>query len=245
MTPALHTPRFWIVTVAALVVAAGTLSLGQWQLRRAAQKEALQTAITGQSRLANLDNASFFGLKNIADAIYRPAQLKGVWQADHTVFLDNRPMSGKTGFIVVTPLALEGSALVVLVQRGWVQRDFARRMHLPDIATPPGTVTIRGRIAPPPSKLYEFKGIERGRIRQNLDIPTFAAETSLPLLPVSLLQTGVAGEGLSREWAVPNLGVEKHYGYAFQWFALCALVVVLYVWFQLIHPLRLKNRVVP
>ena len=234
-----------MVTVAALVVVAVTLSLGQWQLRRAAQKEALKTAITGQSRLADLDNATFFGLKNIADAIHRPAQLKGVWQDDHTVFLDNRPMSGKTGFIVVTPLALEGSTHVVLVQRGWVQRDFARRMHLPDIATPPGTVTIRGRIAPPPSKLYEFKGIERGRIRQNIDIAAFATETSLPLLPVSLLQTGVADGGLSREWAAPNLGVEKHYGYAFQWFALCALVVVLYAWFQLIRPLRLKNRVIP
>jgi surfeit locus 1 family protein len=245
MTSALHTPRFWLVTAAALMVAAGTLSLGQWQLRRAAQKEALQTAITAQSRLPGLDNASFYAVKNTADAIHRPAQLRGVWQTGHTVFLDNRPMSGKTGFVVVTPLALEGSAQVVLVQRGWVQRDFTSRTHLPDIPTPLGTVTVRGRIAPPPSKLYEFKGIESGRIRQNLDVAAFAAEISLPLLPVSLLQTGATDEGLLRDWAAPNLGVEKHYGYAFQWFALCALVVALYVWFQLIHPLRLKKRVAP
>jgi surfeit locus 1 family protein len=76
-------------------------------------------------------------------------------------------------------------------------------------------------------------------------VVAFAAEISLPLLPVSLLQTGATDEGLLRDWAAPNLGVEKHYGYAFQWFALCALVVALYVWFQLIHPLRLKNRVAP
>lgn len=242
MTSALHASRFWLVTAAALIVAVGTLSLGQWQLRRAAQKEALQTAITGQSRLPGLDNASFYGIKNTADAIHRPAQLRGVWQTAHTVFLDNRPMNGKSGFVVVTPLALEGSAQVVLVQRGWVQRDFTSRTHLPDVQTPPGTVTVRGRIAPPPSKLYEFKGIESGRIRQNLEMSAFAAEISLPLLPVSLLQTGASDEGLLRNWAAPNLGVEKHYGYAFQWFALCALVVALYVWFQLIHPLRLKNR---
>jgi surfeit locus 1 family protein len=245
MTSALHAPRFWLVTAAALMVAAGTLSLGQWQLRRAAQKEALQTAISGQSRLPGLDNASFYAVKNPVDAVHRPAQLRGVWQTGHTVFLDNRPMSGKTGFVVVTPLALEGSAQVVLVQRGWVQRDFTSRTHLPDIPTPPGTVTVRGRIAPPPSKLYEFKGIESGRIRQNLDVAAFAAEISLQLLPVSLLQTGATDEVLLRDWAAPNLGVEKHYGYAFQWFALCALVVALYVWFQLIHPLRLKNRVAP
>ncbi|MCY7369684.1 MAG: hypothetical protein LH479_02135, partial [Polaromonas sp.] len=35
-----------------------------------------------------------------------------------------------------------------------------------------------------------------------------------------------------RDWPAPNVGVEKHYGYAFQWFGLCALTVVLYGWFQ-------------
>lgn len=245
MTPALRAPRFWVVTGAALIVAAGTLSLGQWQLRRAAQKEALQAAIAEQSKLPSLDNASFNAVKNVVDATHRPAQLRGVWQSGHTVFLDNRPMSDKTGFLVVTPLALEGSSQVVLVQRGWVQRDFTNRTHLPDISTPSGTVTVQGRIAPPPSKLYEFKGIESGRIRQNLDMAAFTTETSLSLLPISLLQTGATNDGLLRDWAAPNLGVEKHYGYAFQWFALCALVLGLYVWFQLIHPLRLKNRATP
>ena len=234
-----------MVTVAALIVAAGTLSLGQWQLRRAAQKEALQAAIAEQSKLPSLDNASFYAVKNVVDATHRPAQLRGVWQSGHTVFLDNRPMSDKSGFLVVTPLALEGSSQVVLVQRGWVQRDFTNRTHLPDISTPSGTVTVQGRIAPPPSKLYEFKGIESGRIRQNLDMAAFTAETSLSLLPISLLQIGATNDGLLRDWAAPNLGVEKHYGYAFQWFALCALVLGLYVWFQLIHPLRLKNRATP
>ena len=156
-----------------------------------------------------------------------------------------RSMNGQTGFFVVTPLALEGGAQVVLVQRGWVQRDFTSRTRLPDIVTPTGLVTVQGRIAPPPSKLYEFKGVESGRIRQNLDVSAFASETSLSLSSVSLIQTGAVSEGLLRDWAAPNLGVEKHHGYAFQWFALCALTTGLYVWFQLIHPLRLKNRVVP
>ena len=243
MTLVLHKRRFWLVTASALIVAAGTLSLGQWQLRRAAQKEALQSAVTTQSSLVRLDNASFRATKNMSDAVHRKAQLRGVWQAEHTVFLDNRPMSGQTGFFVMTPLVLEGSAQVILVQRGWVPRDFTSRTRLPVISTPSGTVTVQGRIAPPPSKLYEFKGVENGRIRQNLDVRAFASETSLSLLPVSLLQTGAASEGLLRDWAAPNLGVEKHYGYAFQWFALCALTTGLYVWFQLIQPLRVKNRV--
>ncbi|SFU96928.1 surfeit locus 1 family protein [Polaromonas sp. YR568] len=238
MTRALHSPRFWILTVAALVVAGTTFSLGQWQLRRAAQKEALQAAVDSKGRLPALDARSLLTAPNITDDIHRPATLKGSWRADHTVYLDNRPMSGKTGFVVVTPLVLEGSAQVILVQRGWVPRNFADRTRLPDVATPAGAVTVEGRIAPPPSRLYEFTGAESGRIRQNLDLPAFRTETGLPLLEVSLLQTGAASEGLLREWAAPNLGVDKHYGYAFQWFGLCGLMIILYGWFQLVLPLR-------
>jgi len=241
MTPALHSPRFWLLTAAAVLVAGTTFSLGQWQLRRAAQKEALQAAIESKGRLPALDAQSLLAAKNITDDIHRPAVLKGVWRAEHTVYLDNRPMSGKTGFWVLTPLVLEGSSRAIVVQRGWVPRNFADRTRLPEVATPTGTVTVEGRIAPPPSKLYEFQGIETGRIRQNLDLPAYRSQTGLPLLEVSLLQTGAAGEGLLREWAPPNLGVDKHYGYAFQWFGLCALVFILYGWFQLFLPFRART----
>lgn len=240
MTPALHSPRFWLLTAAAVLVAGTTFSLGQWQLRRAAQKEALQAAVESKGRLPALDARALLAVPNMADEIHRPAVLKGNWRPEHTVYLDNRPMAGKTGFVVLTPLVLEGSAQAIVVQRGWVPRDFADRTRLPQVATPTGSVTVEGRIASPPSKLYEFQGIETGRIRQNLDLPAYRAQTGLPLLEVSLLQTGAASEGLLREWAAPNLGVDKHYGYAFQWFGLCALVSILYGWFQLVLPFRAR-----
>ncbi|MEY2953531.1 MAG: hypothetical protein RLZZ401_1618, partial [Pseudomonadota bacterium] len=47
--------------------------------------------------------------------------------------------------------------------------------------------------------------------------------------------------GLSREWPEPSLGIEKHYGYAFQWFGLCGLIAALYVWFQLIPRKRARH----
>jgi surfeit locus 1 family protein len=242
MTLTLRSPRFWLITLAAVLVAGTTLSLGQWQLRRAAQKEALQAAIGGRDHLPILDGRGLTAGKNVADVLHRQAILKGTWHPEYTVYLDNRPMSGKTGFLVITPLALEGSSQLILVQRGWVPRDFTDRTRLAPITTPSGSVTVRGRIAPSPSKLYEFKGLESGRIRQNLDIPAFRTQTGLPLLDVSLLQTDAANEGLLREWAAPNLGVDKHYGYAFQWFGLCGLVLILFIWFQLILPLRTKPR---
>lgn len=242
MTSALHSPRFWLLTLAAVLAAGVTFSLGQWQLRRAAQKEALHASIEAKNSLSPLDNRAFGAAKDLANEMHRRVSIQGAWLPAHTIYLDNRPMGGKTGFWVLTPLALQGSSQVVLVQRGWVPRDFTRRTRLPEVSTPAGLVTVEGRIAPPPSKLYEFKGEDVGRIRQNLDLDAFRAETGLPLLGVALLQTGAPGEGLLREWAVPNLGVDKHYGYAFQWFALCGLVVILYVWFQVIHPLRAQRR---
>lgn len=234
--------RFWVLTLAAVLVAGVTFSLGQWQLRRAAQKQALMFAIEAQSNEAILKAADLVVFKNLQEAVHRRATLKGVWRAEHTVFLDNRQMSGKTGLIAVTPLVLDGTGQIILIQRGWVLRNFADRAALPTIETPAGPVTVRGRIAPPPSKLYEFKGADSGRIRQNIDIAAFSREIALPLMPVSMVQMGPANEGLLRDWAAPNVGIDKHYGYAFQWFGLCALVIGLYVWFQMIHPWRLKRK---
>lgn len=234
--------RVWLLTTAALLVAAVTFSLGQWQLRRAAQKQALMYAIEAQTNQSILKAADLAGFKNLQDAVHRQATLKGIWRSDHTVYLDNRQMNGKTGLIVITPLVLDGTGQVILVQRGWALRNFADRTALPTIQTPVGPVTVRGRIAPPPSKLYEFKGIEVGRIRQNMDVVAFSRETALALMPISMVQTGPANEGLLRDWAAPNVGIDKHYGYAFQWFGLCALVVGLYAWFQIINPWRARRK---
>ena len=243
MTFFLHSRRFWLLSCAALLVAGSTFALGQWQLRRAAQKEAVQTAISAKSSLPPLDATRLLAAEGLTTEIHRPAVLQGVWQSVRTVYLDNRPMNGRTGFWVVTPLMLQGTGRVILVQRGWVPRNFSDRTRLPEVVTPAGLVTVEGRIAPPPAKLYEFKGVDTGRIRQNINFDDFNTETDSGLLKeISLLQTGAASEGLLRDWAAPNLGVDKHYGYAFQWFGLCLLVTFLYVWFQVIVPFRASLR---
>ena len=241
MTSTLRLLRFWLLTFAALVVAVSTFSMGQWQLRRADQKETLQAAIEAKKVLPALDKRALTATKNIADQMHRTVTVQGVWQPERTVYLDNRPMNGKTGFWVLTSLKLQDTGQVILVQRGWVMRNFNDRALLPQVQTPTGLVTVTGRIAPPPSKLYEFKGEDTGRLRQNIDLKAFRLETGLPLLDVSLLQTGGPSEGMLRDWAAPNLGVDKHYGYAFQWFGLCALVLGLYGWFQIIVPVRKKS----
>jgi len=89
-----------------------------------------------------------------------------------------------------------------------------------------------------PSRIYGFGELESGAIRQNLDFALYRQQTGLPLLEISVQQTGAASEGLLREWPVIASGVEKHHGYAFQWFGLSALIALLYVWFQIVKPRR-------
>jgi surfeit locus 1 family protein len=231
-------PRFWLVTIAAAVGMGITFSLGQWQLGRGHARDAAQAAIDARAGMPELSQASLDSA-NPQEILYRRVLLRGTWEGERTVFLDNRQMHGAPGFYVVTPLRLEGSERAVLVQRGWAPRNFERRDMLPRVITPAGVVELRGRIAPPPARLYEFKGVESGTIRQNLDIAAFGAETGLKLAPVTVLQTvPVSSEGLLRDWPRPASGSERNYGYAFQWWALSALIAILYVWFQFIAPRR-------
>lgn len=225
--------KFWLVTVAALLSIGVTLRLGFWQLTRAAQKEHLQASIETQGKLAPLDNAAFAQAADLSTLIHRQVSLRGTWVPDQTVFLDNRQMDAKPGFYVVTPLRIDNSRQAVLVQRGWVQRNFKDRNQLPLISTKGGVVAIEGRIEAPPARLFDLGADGQGPIRQNLDMTAFARETGLSLLPVSVVQTGGGGaDGLLRNWPVPAFGAGKNYGYAFQWFALSALIAILYGWFQ-------------
>src|SRR6218665_243519 len=179
-------------------------------------------------------------VRGAATLVHRAVVLQGRWRPEHTVYLDNRQMQGQVGFFVVTPLQLTGpDAGVLLVQRGWAPRNFQQHSRLPPVQTPGDTVVqVVGRVAPAPSRLYEFQGGDGASspIRQNLDLAAFRAETGLALANLTVLQTGPASEGLRRDWPAIDTGVDKHYGYAFQWFGLCGLMAVFYFLFQIIPP---------
>ncbi len=256
--------RRWVVLVAALLATLLTARLGVWQLDRARQKLDLQARIEARADLPVLSSADLARDETTAQGQhYRRIVLQGRWLAEHTVYLDNRQMDARQGFFIVTPLLLaDGDA--VLVQRGWSPRDFSDRSRLVPVPTVAGAVQLEGRIAPPPSKLLALAGAESGAIRQNLDVKEFAREAGQRLRPLSVQQTGAANalvatadgvpadprtapagaaldDGLLRHWLAPAVDVSKHHGYAFQWFALCGLIVALTAWFQFIRPQRLAR----
>ena len=223
-----------VATVGGVVL---TARLGVWQLDRAAQKEALQAAIMVRGNEAPLQGAAALATTPSAAETqeHRRATVAGTWLPALTVHLDNRQMDGRPGFFVLTPLALDdGTAL--MVQRGWRPRDFEDRARLAPLHTPEGRVTLEGRLARGVARLYAFDGADAGPIRQNLDLSSFAVESGLRLRPLLLLQSSPADDGLRRDWPLPAVDVHKHYGYAFQWFALCALILALHVWFRVLRP---------
>ncbi len=261
--------RTGVVWVAGLCVVVLTARLGWWQLERAAQKTALQTSMALSQQAAVSDPAAFFSAQLQAGAatpaaLHRPVSLSGRWLPDHTVFLDNRQMNARPGFFVLTPLLLDGvrhpngQGVAIVVQRGWVPRDFLQRDRISPVPTPSTGVRVQARLAGPPARLLEMStnpstpkaaGVSStgaGAIAQNLDMAQLQSELGakgMQVLPqLTLVQTDPPGpDGLLRQWAQPQSGVAKHHGYAVQWFALSALTVVLLVWFQVIAPRRKKN----
>lgn len=244
---------FWLITLASCAAIGLTASLGHWQLSRAAQKIALSSEMAARGGKALLTTESLGNalaasepVKSSEELLFRKVRLRGRWQTDKTVFLDNRQMQGRQGFLVLTPLMLDGTSNnSVLVQRGWAPRNFENRSALPAIDTEADEVVVMGHLAPEPSHTFSLGGdrskSEFEHIRQNLVVSDFRDETGLLLANVTVVQEGAGSEGLLRDWPAPATGVERHYGYAFQWFALCVLISGLYVWFQIVRPYRLRR----
>ena len=223
--------RFRLVPfIATLMVMALGASLGQWQLRRADQKQAIDIKLAqrGAAPVLAID-----AVGNDPEAIeYRKLQLRGEFVADWPLYLDNRPYQSRAGLYVLMPLRLSDGGRVVLVERGWVPRDPFDRARLPRLDTPPGIVTITGQVRRSPGHLMqlgEAGRLQPGAIVQNLDLNEFARASKLPLQPFLLEQLSAIDDGLVRDWPRPSAGVERHLGYAFQWYALVAMAAVFFV----------------
>lgn len=227
--PAMSAPErrrsAWVL-VAAIAGIAAALALGSWQLGRAAQKREAQARFEARAAQppVNLTGAEIAA----ADVELRRVEARGVFDPRHGVYIDNRIHRGVPGYEIVMPLKLEGSERYVLVNRGWVART-ADRARLPDVATAPGTVTVRGIAMVPRKRTLELSDqVMEGAIWQNLTIERYREARPLGIQPFLIRQDDELKDGLVREWEAPDFGIDRHYGYAFQWFALAGTILVFY-----------------
>jgi cytochrome oxidase assembly protein ShyY1 len=221
--------------LATLVLVALGIALGNWQVRRAAEKTALQARLTQRAALPPvvLDGTPV----DPAAIEYRRVSVTGEFVPGWPLFLDNRPLDGRTGFVLLMPFTIAATGKVVLVARGWLARDPAVHDRVPHVATPAGRRTIEGLAVLHPARVMELGKApppEPGAIVQNVDPAGFARASGLSVLPVLVEQTSVDGTGAPaaepvRKWPAPAVDVDRNKGYAFQWYALAAMAFLFFV----------------
>lgn len=227
--------RFRLIPfIAALLVAGIGILLGNWQQGRAAQKSALQARQA--ARAAEPPLVLGPAIRPASDSSrleFRRLRVSGEFVAGWPVFLSNRPMNGQPGYVLAMPFKIAGGNTHVLVLRGWLPRQ-AEYGKLPPFSTPPGRVMLEGQVVASAGKLMELgdpQALKPGELVQNLAPQELAQASGLALQPFLVQQTAPAapGDALARDWPQPSSGIDKHRGYAFQWYALAAMAILFFV----------------
>lgn len=237
--------RTLIAFVAAAASIALTVSLGNWQLRRADEKLALQAAWDRAEQAAPMPVAGT-DVATVASSLPLRVRLRGRFLSAHEIWLDNRQMDSQAGLMLVAPLQLADGA-VVLVNRGFARRDPRDRTRLPEVARPNDEVIIEGLAVAQTVRVLQLGenapvGVGGPVVWQNLDYDAFERASGLAVARWVVQQTNRADDGLLRNWPRLSAGVEKHHGYALQWFALAALITALTAFFGL-RALRRRSSV--
>lgn len=221
----------WLVFVAVLLATVVFLRLGLWQANKA---EALAAVLQQRADRAKHGPIELGGdLVVAADVQDMPVHVRGVYDAAHQFFLDNRQEAGLPGVHVITPLRIEGSQTYVLVNRGWVGWTSGRSV-LPVVPTPPGVIEIVGRADVPSNKrfwLMPDRDQLTPKLWSRIDLGRATREFGYRIQPIVLQQTGGdAPDQLIRHWPPPDDRVAMHRGYAFQWFGIALALALFYAW---------------
>lgn len=219
----------FIATV--LLVALG-IALGNWQQGRAAQKMALRDRLAQRSSEAPLELGPV--ITPLEPLEFRRVRVTGEFVASWPVFIDNRSFQGRNGFYLLMPFKITGSDTHVLVARGWLPADPTVHTRLPSYPTPQGQVTIEGVVTGSIGHVLQLgtaMAPTPNAMVQNLEPGAFAQASGLKVQPFFVEQTGPQEQGgaLVRDWPAPSTGIEKHKGYAFQWYALAVMAFLFFV----------------
>ncbi len=235
--PAPRTKAVLALVLLALLGAA-CIGAGQWQLRRAHERETLLAAIEAGRRAP----AQALDARHRDGPDWHPASARGHWLNPFTVLLDNRNLKGRPGLWVATPLELRDSpGTAVLVLRGWVARPLPPAV-LPDLDAAAGPVEVQGTLLHRVPRLFDLGSLTgqpdavlpepfpaadgRPPRVQNLPLDALAAATDLDLLPVVLQQAPTHDADLIQEWPGPSTNAGQNYNYALQWFSFAAIALI-------------------
>lgn len=217
-------------TLLTTVLIAMLVSLGRWQLQRAAEKRVLFDSFAAGS-----DATRSIDLQTPKVPRYSQVEAEGHYDDTRQVLIDNMVHAERAGYFVITPFALQGGGWV-LVNRGWVPlgRSRAERPAIPVAAD---TRRIRGRADNLPSP-----GIQMGtpaapappypvvaNFPTRSEVAKLLKESSWTPAADLILLDPKEPEGYVRDWSAPGFPPMRHIGYAVQWFGLAAALLVIYI----------------
>ncbi len=227
----------------ALVLIVGFASLGNWQLRRANEKQQTLDEVASALRdklavpLAQAQDGS---------ANYAWVTASGSFLPSPILLLDNQRLRDRVGVHVFGIFRPDG-AMPLLVNLGWIAVPGNRT--LPSVRLPRGRHSLAGMLSPPPAS-----GIALGPayvaqaaaadaqvwLLTRVDLEAISAGTRTSLAPRILRLDPASPLGYQRTLDVlPNtLPPERHRGYALQWFGLALATVVV----ALLLAFRRKSR---
>lgn len=205
--------------------------LGMWQYDKAEAKQALQDQMDQRMHQPPVALPEADKLGDPAAWRYRRVQVRGTFDARYQVLLDNQVRDGVAGYHVITPLQVEGSAAWILVNRGWVAAP-SERSRLPVVPVPEGVHEIHGDLWLPPARYFTLQRMEGQlpwqTVWQNLDIARYALTVGKTVYPLVLRMDPAQPGGYARDWPRPAERIERHLGYAYQWFGFAVAILLIY-----------------
>jgi surfeit locus 1 family protein len=236
--PRTRGPRFlltrrWVIGhIVVLVIVAGCVTAGFWQVDRLHQRRASNARIEAQLSKPPVSLTSLLHTSGSdrADALaYRRVRVDGRYDTRREVVLIGRTLGEDTGNNLLTPLELpDGRGLIV--NRGWVPYVL-QTPPVPQALPPAGEVELTGVLLPSESEAPARSGSEPLTEMVSIDIPQLQAQTPYRLEPVSLWlqsQRPAQSESLPRVVQLPALSEGPHLSYAIQWFTFATIGVIGY-----------------
>jgi len=225
----------WRITLFTVVMVPLMVSLGVWQLQRAQEKATLAAVFEARQQQAPAPLSALW--YNTAESLaYKPVRLLGSFLPDKYFLLDNQVQHGQVGYDVLAILQLADASGSVLVNRGWIAGDPARRT-LPVVPMVAGPVAITGHVyvAPGAPFLLAEQQLDNAwpKLIQAVEMaklgPVVTALQGSKVFPFPIHIHGGEQGALAVNWQVVNMSPQKHQGYAVQWFALAAVLLVFYL----------------
>jgi surfeit locus 1 family protein len=209
------------------------VSLGLWQWRKNDTKLQLQAELDARSRGAPV--AMPTTPATAAELRYRHVVLRGVFEPERQILLDNRVYREEAGYHVLTPLKLDGAEMRVWVNRGWVPAGSDHK-HPPEVAPPIGNLELTGIAVVPPARFFTLGPAEQPNgkwqtVWQNPDLERLRAAVPWPMQPVLVQLDADAPGGYAREWPRPDERADRHLSYALQWFGFAIASVGIWLYF--------------